>query len=240
MEQADQIYNTLKTLSTPERAIVMSRFFKTGIGQYGEGDIFMGVSAADYKRVVKNFWKQVSFSDIQILLESPLHEMRTVGLLILVEQFEKSKGDQSLKDKIAAFYLSNTQYVNNWDLVDLTCYKILGKYCYDNERDDILIKLSESDDLWEKRIAVVSTIFYVKQGAFNLTKELVIKNMRDSHDLMHKANGWLLREIGKKNKEELTVFLRRYYHDLPRTTLRYAIERHDEATRKRILKGEFS
>ena len=134
-------------------------------------------------------------------------------------------------------YLNHKKHINNWDLVDNSCYKILGRFCFENNDNGLLKALSEEDNLWSKRMAVVATMHHVKQGQFDLMKELVLKNMQHSHDLMHKANGWLLREVGNKNEEVLLAFLKLHYHKMPRTTLRYAIEKLDEDVRQSFLKG---
>jgi 3-methyladenine DNA glycosylase AlkD len=163
--------------------------------------------------------------------------MRLVALLILVTKFEKTK-DEKEKKMLVDFYLKNTKYINNWDLVDLSCYKLLGRYCFENQKDDILRELSNSDNMWEKRIAIVATMHHIKKGkSFDLTQELVLNNLNRPHDLMHKANGWLLREIGNKDEEVLLDFLKIYYQNMPRTTLRYAIEKLDEDLRQDFLKG---
>lgn len=155
---------------------------------------------------------------------------------MLVLQFEKSTTLHQKKE-IVAFYLKRRQFINNWDLVDVSCYKILGRYCFENQDDSILIKLSEEDHLWSKRIAVVSTMFYVKKGSVDLLKRLVVNNLSHHHDLMQKANGWLLREMGKKNEQELLDFLNTHYQKMPQTTLRYAIEKLDENLRQDYLKA---
>ena len=212
-------------------------FFKTGKGEYAEGDKFIGVVVPDSRKLVKEYWQKAELSDVQEILKSEFHEMRLVALLILVNKFEKSK-DKTEQKKIVDFYLKNTKYINNWDLVDLSCYKLLGRYCFENQKDDILRELSNSDNMWEKRIAIVATMHHIKKGkSFDLTQELVLNNLNRPHDLMHKANGWLLREIGNKDEEVLLDFLKIYYQNMPRTTLRYAIEKLDEDLRQDFLKG---
>ena len=232
----DQIKSALQNLSTPERREVQLRFFKTGAGEYGEGDQFIGVTVPDQRKVANEFSLKISLSKLEELLSSPVHEHRHCALLILVSKFEKSNNSIAKKE-IVAFYLKNKKHINNWDLVDTSCYKIVGRYCFENKDDSILIKLSEQENLWSKRIAVVSTMFHVKKGSFDLLKNLAIKNLDHEHDLMHKANGWLLREMGKKNEQELLDFLNLHYRKMPRTTLRYAIEKLDENLRQDYLKG---
>ena len=233
----NQIIEALQFLSSPEKKEFLPYFFKTGKGEYAEGDQFIGVVVPDSRKLVKEYWQKAELSDVQEILKSEFHEMRLVALLILVNKFEKSK-DKTEQKKLVDFYLKNTKYINNWDLVDLSCYKLLGRYCFENQKDDILRELSNSDNMWEKRIAIVATMHHIKKGKFfDLTQELALNNLQHPHDLMHKANGWLLREIGNKGEEVLLDFLKIYYQNMPRTTLRYAIEKLDEDLRQDFLKG---
>ena len=237
MTHHNQILEALQFLSTPEKRDFLPYFFKTGKGQYAEGDKFIGVVVPDSRKLVKEYWQKDTLDDVQEILKSEFHEMRLVALLILVTKFEKTK-DEKEKKTLVDFYLKNTKYINNWDLVDLSCYKLLGRYCFENQKDDILRELSNSDNMWEKRIAIVATMHHIKKGkSFDLTQELVLNNLNRPHDLMHKANGWLLREIGNKDEEVLLDFLKIYYQNMPRTTLRYAIEKLDEDLRQDFLKG---
>lgn len=234
----NQILEALQFLSNPEKKEFLPYFFKTGKGEYAEGDKFIGVVVPDSRKIVKEFWQKAELSDVQEILKSEFHEMRLVALLILVNKFEKSK-DKTEQKKLVDFYLKNTKYINNWDLVDLSCYKLLGKYCFENQQDDILRKLSNSENMWEKRIAIVATMHHIKKGkSFDLTKELTLNNLQHPHDLMHKANGWLLREIGNKDEEVLLDFLKIHYKNMPRTCLRYSIEKLDEDLRQDFLKGK--
>ena len=233
----NQILEALQFLSSPEKKEFLPYFFKTGKGEYAEGDQFIGVVVPDSRKLVKEYWQKAELSDVQEILKSEFHEMRLVALLILVNKFEKSK-DKTEQKKLVDFYLKNTKYINNWDLVDLSCYKLLGRYCFENQKDNILRELSNSDNMWEKRIAIVATMHHIKKGnSFDLTQELVLNNLNRPHDLMHKANGWLLREIGNKDEEVLLGFLKIHYQNMPRTTLRYAIEKLDEDLRQDFLKG---
>ena len=233
----NQILEALQFLSNPEKKEFLPYFFKTGKGEYAEGDKFLGVVVPDSRKMVKEYWQKATLEDVQEILMSEFHEMRLVALLILVNKFEKSK-DLKEQENFVDFYLKNTQYINNWDLVDLSCYKLLGRYCFENQKDDVLRKLSDSENMWEKRIAIVATMHYIKKGnSHDLTQELVLNNLQHPHDLMHKANGWLLREVGKKDEEVLMNFLKKYYQKMPRTTLRYAIEKLDEDLRQDFLKG---
>lgn len=237
MKAYHQILEALNDLLTQEKAEFLPRFFKTGKGEYAEGDQFIGVAVPDSRKIAKHFSLTTNLADIQEIIQSEYHEMRLVALLILIQKFEKSKGKNE-QEQIIHFYLKNTQYINNWDLVDVSCYKILGRFCFENKKDEIFRTLAESENMWENRIAIVGTMYYIHKGEFDLTKEIALKNLHHSHDLMHKANGWLLREIGKKNETELLNFLKIHYKTMPRTSLRYAIEKLDEDLRQNFLKGD--
>jgi 3-methyladenine DNA glycosylase AlkD len=215
----------LRTLVTEERAQGSARFFKTGKGQYGEGDKFIGVTVPDARSVAKAY-KDIPLADIETLLSSKIHEERFVALEILVMQFEKVHKDKNVKEqkKIVDFYLAHTDRINNWDLVDTSASYILGAYLYDKDKK-ILKKLANSKLLWERRIAVIATLYFIHQGRFDETLALALLLRTDEHDLMHKAVGWMLREVGKKDEKVLCDFLDQYAHTLPRTALRYAIER---------------
>ncbi|SIT96897.1 3-methyladenine DNA glycosylase AlkD [Epilithonimonas bovis DSM 19482] len=230
------ICNALDALALPEKAEFFPKFFKTGKGEYGEGDLFIGVTVPDQRKVAKAYYDKVSLAKISEVLASKIHEHRLTALLILIHKFEKAK-DQSSQKTVVDFYLDHLRYINNWDLVDTSCYKILGRFCFENEDPGILKKLAESENMWEKRMAIVGTMYYIKKGKLELTKELVIRNLQHPHDLMHKANGWLLREMGKVDEDELIDFLNLHYHKMPRTCLRYAIEKLDEGIRQDYLKG---
>ncbi|KIC61712.1 DNA alkylation repair protein [Chryseobacterium taiwanense] len=231
-----EIQEALAVLSIPEKAEFFPKFFKTGKGEYGEGDLFLGVTVPDQRSVAKEYYAKISLEDLSTLLSSKYHEHRLTALFMLISKFEKTK-DKAVKDEIIDFYLSHLKYVNNWDLVDSSCYKILGRYAFENQREELLRKLAASEEMWHKRIAVVGTMHYVKKGFYELTKEFVTQNLKYSHDLMHKANGWLLREMGNKNEQELLNYLNQYYKEMPRTCLRYAIEKLDEDLRQDYLKG---
>lgn len=236
MSIVNEIKSALEFLSIPEKKEFFPRFFKSGPGEYAEGDQFIGVTVPDQRKVAKEYFQKISLEELGKLLSSPIHEHRHCALLMLVAKYEKSKSEEE-KQKIVDFYLDHLPHINNWDLVDNSCYKILGNHCFENDDDSILRKLSDSENMWHKRIAVVATMFHVKKGKFDLTKELALNNLQHSHDLMHKANGWLLREMGNKNEKELVDFLKEHYQKMPRTSLRYAIEKLDEETRQDFLKG---
>ncbi|UZT96468.1 DNA alkylation repair protein [Chryseobacterium fluminis] len=236
MNSIKEITEALAALSTPEKTAFFPKFFKTGKGEYGEGDLFLGVKVPDQRSVAKEYYAKISLEELTELLSSQYHEHRLTALFILISKFEKTK-DQAVKDEIITFYLNHLPYVNNWDLVDSSCYKLLGRYAFENHKEELLRNLSDSEVMWRKRIAVVGTMYYVKKGSFDLTKELVTANLKHSHDLMHKANGWLLREMGQKSENDLIDYLNRHYKEMPRTCLRYAIEKLDEDVRQDYLKG---
>ena len=224
----NEIYNSLLERSDEEKKIVLPRFFKTGKGQYGEGDKFLGVTVPNVREVAKKY-KTISAEDIETLLHSEWHEMRLCALIILVENSKKNVSKETFD-----FYLSQTRYINNWDLVDLSAPAIVGKYLLDKNRD-ILYKMAESDLLWDNRIAMVSTLTFIRNNDLDDTYNLALKMMNHKHDLMHKAIGWMLREAGKRDEERLYNFVMEHKAQMPRTTLRYAIEKFDKE-RREILK----
>ncbi|WP_291053115.1 MULTISPECIES: DNA alkylation repair protein [unclassified Empedobacter] len=231
----EQLKSTLQDLADEGKAKIMMRFFKTGKGEYGEGDIFFGISVPNQRLIAKEFYQQVSLNELKNLLNSDIHEYRLTALLMLVLKYEKSK-DELVRKEIIDFYLAQTSQINNWDLVDTSCYKILGHYCFHQKREELLFELADSEDLWEKRIAIVSTMYFIKQKSFSIIPEIVLKNLNHSHDLMHKANGWMLREMGKMNEEKLIEFLDEYTLQMPRTTLRYALEKIDPILKDYYMK----
>ena len=219
----------------PEKAKILQKFFRTGKGQYAEGDQMLGITVPIERQIAKDF-RKLPFSDIEKALHSPFHEFRVIALFIAIHQFEaalKLKDTKAAK-KIIQFYLSNTAYINNWDLVDLSAYKLLGRWLIDQDRA-ILYQLARSKSLWEKRIAIISTYYFLKRGQFKDTLAISEILLSDPHDLIHKAVGWMLREVGKQDLPTLNAFLAKHAPSLPRTALRYAIERHPEAIRKKYL-----
>jgi 3-methyladenine DNA glycosylase AlkD len=234
MDFLKDLKDSMQNLANQKKAESMHRYFKTGNGEYGEGDQFLGISVPIQRSIAKRFYKDLDFDQIQELLDSAIHEHRLTAVFILVLQYEKSKED-CFRDNLVAFYLRNTQKMNNWDLVDSGCYKIIGHYAYHQNKEKIIFNLANSDSLWEKRIAVVSTLYFIKKKLLDLPLEIILENLFHSHDLMHKANGWMLREIGEKDEAKLKDFLDDYAPKLPRTTLRYAIEKFDPILRKYYL-----
>ncbi|MCF7843768.1 DNA alkylation repair protein [Candidatus Gracilibacteria bacterium] len=235
-----KIKRGLRLYKTKERAEVNAWFFKTGKGQYGEGDIFLGVTVPDIRKVVKSFFSELTLNDAVELLQSKYHEDRLAGCILMVELFKIATKNNSIKEqkKIYTTYLNSTSRINNWDLVDLSCKDIVGEYLY-KVRPCIVVlyKLAKSKSLWERRIAIVSTFAFIKKGEHKDTFAICEVLMNDKEDLMHKACGWMLREVGKNcGIETLNIFLEKYATKMPRTMLRYAIERHHPVERVKILR----
>jgi 3-methyladenine DNA glycosylase AlkD len=228
-----QIVASLTSLKNPSKIEFFKRFFKTGPGQYGEGDQFYGLTVPQVHSVELEFWKQATLDDLQKLLLGPVHEFRCVALLILTRQFTKASPD--VKHQIYDLYLANTTHINNWDLVDLSAPKVVGLYLLDKPRD-ILYDLAKSVLLWDRRIAIVSTYAFIRQNQFDDTLNISKILIGDKEDLIHKAVGWMLREVGKRDLKVLTDFLDIYATHLPRTALRYAIEKFPEPQRQYYLK----
>ncbi len=223
----------LRSLARQEKAAVLQSFFKTGPGQYGEGDIFLGIPVPQLRKLAQECTDTTLAESIK-LLKSPLHEQRLLALFLLIQSF--SGGDDHLREKIFNLYLKQRRYVNNWDLVDLSAPHIVGKYLHDKPKD-ILYRMAKSESLWERRISIISTLHFIRQNRFSDTLKLSRILLRDEHDLIHKAVGWMLREVGKRNVRAEKRFLGIYYKKMPRTMLRYAIERFPKTTRMRYLKG---
>lgn len=237
---AKKLIQELKKYSSQKRKKTNEWFFKTGKGEYGEGDKFIGVRVPDIRNVAKNFL-ELDFAETKKLFKSPIHEVRLAGILILVEKNKLAIKNKDLitRKKILKFYLQNRKGINNWDLVDLSAHYIVGQAILDNLQDkDILYKYTKSKNMWERRISIISTWIFIRQGklddCFRLSKML----LGDKEDLMHKAVGWMLREAWKKDAKRTEKFLRTNYNKIPRTTLRYAIERMAETKRKKFLKGD--
>ncbi|GHT73235.1 DNA alkylation repair protein [Bacteroidia bacterium] len=227
------ILQELLSIANPEKAKFLQGFFKTGKGQYAEGDVLLGIVVPHIRDIVKRSPK-LTFDEIQKLIDSPYHEVRLAGLLLLVKQFKKFKDEQK---SIFDFYLKNARKANNWDLVDVTCRDVIGSYLLKHEESrGILYDLAESDNLWEQRIAIVSTWMFIKHKQYSDTLALAEKLLNHKHDLMHKAVGWMLREVGKKNHETLVDFLEEHHKKMPRTALRYAIEHFSPEERAYFMK----
>jgi 3-methyladenine DNA glycosylase AlkD len=217
---AQPIIDALNGYSNPERAIFYPKFFKAILGGYGEGDQFLGVTVPNQRIVAGRFAKKTTEEDLQQLIESPFHEVRLTALLILATKFKKA----SEKGFWADFYLRNIRYVNNWDLVDSSAHQILGEWLWDKERT-LLYEMAKKGNLWEQRIAIMSTFCFIRRKDFQTTLGLAEMLITHRHDLIHKATGWMLREVGKRDFETERGFLEQHYRDMPRTMLRYAIEK---------------
>lgn len=227
------IRNRLRVLANEEKAKILRGFFKTGRGQYGEGDIFLGITVPVLRKVAKEC-RETRVADAVKLLRSAIHEERLLALFLLIGLYKR--GDDSTKKKIYSLYMKNALFVNNWDLVDLSAPNIVGHYLSDKKRA-VLFDYARSRDIWKRRIAVVATLYFIKQADLNDTLRISRLLIADDHDLIHKAVGWMLREVGKQDQTVLEKFLLKHYKIMPRTMLRYAIERFPESRRLMYLKG---
>lgn len=219
---AEIIKKEFIALGNPEKAAHHRHFFKTGKGEYGEGDVFVGCTVPESRSVAKKY-KNVPLSEVEKLLNDEIHECRFCGLILLTQLFDTSAKDD--KKAVVDFYLNHTYGINNWDLVDVSSYAILGKWLMDKPERSVLYRLAESENMWEQRIAMVATMSFIRNHDFEDALRLSEKFLTHRHDLMHKATGWMLREVGKKDEQTLTDFLDKHYLKMPRTMLRYAIEK---------------
>ncbi|MBN2826203.1 MAG: DNA alkylation repair protein [Campylobacterales bacterium] len=228
------VAHELANYANPAKISDFMRFFKTGKGEYGEGDQFLGIKVPDTRKVVKKYFRTMSLYEIQEFLYSPYHEHRLFALLVLVALY--SAKDLDNKATIYHFYLNHTAQINNWDLVDVTAPRIVGHYLLDKDRS-LLYNFARSHNLWEKRIAIIATFAFIKAGEFEDTFALADILLKDTHDLIHKAVGWAIREVGNKDTQAMIAYLNPRYKQMPRTMLRYAIEKLDEDLRQKYLKG---
>ena len=217
---------------SPAKAKILSRFFKSGKGEYGEGDKFLGVTVPQQRRIARKY-KSLPLAELETLLKSPIHEHRLTALIILTYKYAKADGD--LKKEIVNLYLRNTPYINNWDLVDLTAGQIPGEYFFEKDKST-LYRLARSSSLWERRMAMIATSHFLRRGSFKETLKIARVLLYDKHDLIHKAVGWMLREVGKRNLAVEKEFLGKYYRKMPRVMLRYAIEKFSPDLRRLYLK----
>jgi len=227
-----QIVDALNNLSNKEKAEICLRFFKTDKGEYGHGDKFIGCTVPEMRKVAKKYMN-ISFVELEKLLKNKIHEYRFTALEILVMKYEKAEIKE--KKKIVRFYLKNKEQINNWDLVDTSAPYILGDWLLGDDRS-IIYKLVKSKSLWDRRIAIVSTFAFIRAGQFTDTLKLASMLINDERDLIHKACGWMLREVGKRSERTLIDFLDKNWQKMPRTMLRYAIERFDQGTREKYLR----
>ena len=232
----EQIKASLADKAIPEKAAFFPRFFKSGPGEYGEGDQFLGVKVPEQRKIAKSVFKEISYAEIEMLIQDVYHEVRLTAIYILVYRYQKLRSDTDRKE-LVDFYLAHLDYVNNWDLVDSSCHHILGHYYLDKDKK-LFYKLADEDHLWRQRVAIISSYYWIKRGHFHDALALAEKLLYHPHDLIHKAVGWMLREIGNVDFEVEMSFLRNYYKTMPRTALRYAIEKFDQSLRKQLLAGE--
>ncbi len=233
MHTLKQVERAMRALKDDRKNKVMQKFFKTSKGSYGEGDVFLGLTVPQTRTIAKKYW-DMSFTDIKKLLHSKYHDERLCALLMLIERFEK--GSKGVRKTVYDFYITQAQYVNNWDLVDLSADKIVGVYLLDRKKA-ILSTFAKSDNLWERRISIVATHAFIRENQFQDTLRIAKILLHDEHDLIHKAVGWMLREVGKRDVKVMEKFLVQSYATMPRTMLRYAIEKLPEKRRKAYLKG---
>ncbi len=232
------LYDEIYALRDVSQVGGLSRFFKTGPGQYGEGDLFLGIKVPHTRQAVKRIWKDCTFEDLEFCISSPYHEVRLAALLVLVQMFHHAQKDLPLQKRYVDFYLSHTQYINNWDLVDLSCYEILGTWLLDKDRQILYSLAQHGKTLWEQRIAIVSCTQFVRHNQFDDCLAISDILLHHEHDLIHKAVGWLLREVGKRDENLLKEYLLPRYKTMPRTMLRYAIEKFPQELRKAYLLGK--
>ena len=232
------LLSSMVSQADPSQVAGLSRFFKTGPGQYGEGDKFLGIKVPVTREVVKECWRKVGFDELEVCISSEYHEVRLAALLTLVEIFKHAKKNPALQQQCIDFYLSHTAYINNWDLVDLSCYPLLGEWLLDKDRTLLYNLARDGQTLWEQRIGIVSTMTFIRHGQLQDTFDIADILLHHPHDLIHKAVGWLLREAGKRDKPALESYLQPRYSTMPRTMLRYAIEKFPEEERLSYLRRE--
>lgn len=233
-----KLYNEILARQDAEQAVNLSRFFKTGKGQYGEGDQFLGIKVPVTREVVKQCWQETSFDDLEVCIRSEYHEIRLAALLTLVQIFKHAKKDKALQQQCIDFYLSHTEFINNWDLVDLSCYELLGTWLLDKDRTLLYDLARDGKTIWEQRIGMVSTMQFIRHDQLDDTYAIAgifLTKPQPLHDLLQKAGGWLLREAGKRDEQRLKDWLSTRHATMPRTMLRYAIEKFTDEERKRYM-----
>lgn len=222
IDMLNQLIKEINSKANDKKAKIYARFFKTGKGEYGEGDVFIGLTVPEQRNLAEEYI-DLNFTDIKKLLENKIHEYRLIGLFILVYKYQRNENKKEIFD----FYLKNIHASNNWDLIDCVADKIIGKYLIDKDKK-ILYDFASSNNLWKKRISIISTFEFIKNNEFEDALKISEILLKDKHDLIHKAVGWMLREVGKRNQNLLENFLKKKYKEMPRTMLRYAIEKFDE------------
>ncbi len=234
------LYSEILSHQDPSQVEGLSRFFKTGKGQYGEGDQFLGIKVPVTREVVKQCWQETSFDELETCICSEYHEIRLAALLTLVQIFKHAKKDIGLQQQCIDFYLSHTESINNWDLVDLSCYELLGTWLLGKDRSLLYDLARDGKNIWEQRIGMVSTMQFIRHGQLDDTytiADIFLAKPQPLHDLLQKAVGWLLREAGKRDEQRLKDWLATRYQMMPRTMLRYAIEKFSEEERQQFLKS---
>lgn len=234
-----KLYNEILARQDVEQAVNLSRFFKTGKGQYGEGDQFLGIKVPVTREVVKQCWQETSFNDLEVCIRSEYHEIRLAALLTLVQIFKHAKKDKALQQQCIDFYLTHTEFINNWDLVDLSCYELLGTWLLDKDRTLLYDLARNGKTIWEQRIGMVSTMTFIRHRELDDTyaiADIFLAKPKPLHDLLQKAVGWLLREAGKRDEQRLKDWLSTRCQTMPRTMLRYAIEKFPEEERRKLMR----
>lgn len=232
------LYDNILSHQDPEQVEGLSRFFKTGKGQYGQGDKFLGIKVPVTREVVKDCWRETSFEDLETCVTSEYHEMRLAALLTLVQIFKHAKKEKALQQQCIDFYLSHILYINNWDLVDLSCYELLGTWLLDKDRTPLYDLARDGKSIWEQRIGMVSTMQFIRHNQLDDTyaiADIFLAKLQPLHDLLQKAVGWLLREAGKRDEQRLKDWLSTRYKTMPRTMLRYAIEKFTSEERAKFM-----
>lgn len=233
MNDLSALQNALQTLANPHKQRTLQRFFKTAQGEYAEGDIFLGITVPEQRRLIKQF-QYVALQDIETLLQNNIHEYRFCALLLFIHQYQT--GDNHVKKSIFELYIKySATWINNWDLVDLSAPPIMGDFIYQQDGFEILEQFAQSSTLWQRRIAIVSTLYFIRRDVFQPTLKICEQLLFDRHDLIHKACGWMLREVGKRNESILVDFLEQHCSQMPRTMLRYSIEKFSPSQRKYFL-----
>ena len=230
----EQIIKELESVSKKTKAEGFQRFFKTGKGEYGEGDVFAGITVPEIRDICKRYYKEMSLKDVEFFIQHKIHEYRLFGLLTLTYMWKKAEEEK--RKEIYTLYVRNLKYINNWDLVDLSAPNIVGEYLLGRDRS-FLYELVKDNDLWKQRVAILATFAFIRKNDFKDTLKISELLLHHEHDLIHKAVGWMLREVGKRNQDVEERFLKKYYKEMPRTMLRYAIERFEEGKRQKYLKG---
>lgn len=229
------LHNELLKLGDTNHAILLSRFFQTGKGQYGEGDKFIGLRVPQVRKIAR-LYANATLPDLDAILQSPWHEERLLALVVLTKQFERAKKDEEKQRLIAAFYLEHTNRINNWDLVDVSAAKIIGPWFAANPKErKTLVRLARSKNVWERRMSAIASFSLIRAGDTDEAIKIFEILLKDKHDLIHKAVGWMVREMGKRDKKRTLAFLEKHATTMPRTALRYALEKFDEPTRKHFM-----